>query len=97
MPLVPDISNAMDSALRVVFYFSGIFFTVDRIPGPLHTLFWSNPMAHMLHAQRQCLMYQEWPHWPSLAVIAGISCVGIVIGAAMIWRMDEIYAKRIVA
>jgi len=97
VPLVPDITNAMDAGLRVVFYLSGVFFSAERLSGAMQSLFWTNPMAHMLHAQRQCLMYQEWPHWDSLALIAGVSCIGIVIGAAMIWRMDEVYAKRIVA
>lgn len=96
IPLAPDIANLQDNFLRLLFYFSGIFFAGSNLPEKIQTIFWINPMAWLIHAQRQCLLDGEVPELAPLALIAGCSLIGIYAGAWMTWKLDQTYGKRLV-
>jgi len=96
LPLAPDLGNLQDNLLRLLFYFSGIFYTFTQVPVNIQPFFWLNPMAWIIHAQRQCLLDGEIPDFKVLGIIAALSCVGIYLGALMTWKLDQIYGKRMV-
>lgn len=96
LPLAPDLGNLQDNAVRVLFYFSGIFFAGGQLPPRIEFFFWKNPMAWLIHAQRQCLLDGEWPDIKPLVVIAVCSIAAMLFGAWLTTRLDQIYGKRMV-
>lgn len=96
LPLVPDLGTLQDNLLRLLFYFSGIFFAASQLPPRIESLFWLNPMAWIIHAQRQCLLDAQWPDAMPLLVIAAMGCAGIYLGAWLTAHFDQTYGKRMV-
>ena len=96
LPLVPDLANLQDNLVRLLFYFSGIFYAGTSLPQPYQTIFWLNPMGWLIHAQRQCLLDGEVPALAPLAAITAFSLVGIYAGAWITWKLDQTYGKRMV-
>jgi lipopolysaccharide transport system permease protein len=96
LPMAPDLGNLQDNFLRLLFYFSGIFYTITQVPVNIQPFFWANPMAWIIHAQRQCLLDGETPDFQGLGVIVAFSLVGIYVGALLTWKLDQVYGKRMV-
>jgi lipopolysaccharide transport system permease protein len=96
LPLAPDLGNLQDNFLRLLFYFSGIFYTIAHVPANIQPFFWLNPMAWIIHAQRQCLLDGETPDFKVLGLIVCLSLCGIYLGAWITWKLDQIYGKRMV-
>lgn len=93
VPFVPDVEAFFIHVLRILFYFSGIFYVGRDLSEKIQWLFWLNPMANVLEAQRQCLMYQQWPDWRPMLIISGCSVVAVYVGAFLMWRYGKTYAK----
>ncbi len=93
---VEDLSNVMNIVLRIVMYMSGIFYHVEkRIPQFGAALNTYNPVAFLLTAMRQALVYGETPN---LGVLAAWFVVAIVLSAAgvrKIYISENSYVKSV--
>ena len=96
IPLAPDLGNLQDNLLRLLFYFSGIFYTVDHLPEQVRMLFWMNPMAWLIDAQRKCLLEGSVPSLLPMLCIGAGSLILIYAGAWLTWKLDQTYGKRMV-
>jgi len=96
VPLIPDVATLMDHVLRITFYMSGIFYSVRDLPDSFQQFVWLNPMAVLIDAQRQLLMYQTWPRWEPILLITGVSLILLWMGALLVWRLNQTYAKAMV-
>jgi lipopolysaccharide transport system permease protein len=94
VPFVPDLANAAAYALRLGFFLSGVMYAGESLPASVQRWFWLNPMAQLIHAQRQVLMFGEWPDPRVLGAIAGASLLGIALAIWIMARCDGLYAKR---
>ncbi len=94
VPFVPDLANAATYALRVGFFLSGVMYSGESLPAGVQRWFWLNPMSQLVHAQRQALMYGQWPEAPVLVWIAAASALGLLLGIWLLARCDGLYAKR---
>ena len=94
VPFVPDLANAAAYALRVGFFLSGVMYAGESLPADVQRWSWLNPLAQLVHAQRQALMYGQWPDARVLAAIACASLAGIALGVWLTSRCDGLYAKR---
>jgi len=92
---INDLSNVVKIVLKLLFYMTGIFYSVPtRIPKPYG--WWAvrmNPLALILQSGRECLLYDKTPDvkWLIYWIIAG--AVVATIGVATIYRNENGYAK----
>lgn len=92
---VTDFANIMVVGLRVLFYMSGVIYSVsDRIPDPYRTImFLVNPPSVLIEQYRNVMMYQTPPnpyyliYWTVIGAIIGI------IGLKIIYKYENTYVK----
>lgn len=92
-----DLANIMTVFLRLVFYFTGIFYSIDkRVPAPYnHILLKCNPMALLIHDLRQCMLYCAAPHLGLMFLWLVIGCILSFIGVKTIYKYENSYVKVI--
>lgn len=84
--------------LRLVFYMTGIMFSIDRRIGANHpelamVLGKFNPMAYIIDGCRKCLIYGQSPSLGVLLVWLGVGLFLSWIGVRMIYRNENSYVK----
>jgi lipopolysaccharide transport system permease protein/teichoic acid transport system permease protein len=72
---VRDIDNVMGHITRVWFYASPIIWEGSRLPAEYQWIVTLNPLAHVLDAYRDILMYRATPDLYSLSVIGGSALI----------------------
>ncbi len=95
VPFAPDLKYLVEHSLQILFYFSGVFFPGSSIPENYQTYFYLNPMASIIEAYRDILMYHKWPNWLALALV---SLLGLAISILMynwLMRNDHLYPKLV--
>lgn len=97
---VEDMSNITDLVLRLWFYLSGIFYSIESklgevYPEVAHVLTNWNPMALLLHDMRNVLLYGEEPYWLGLLVWGAIGILLTCIGIKTIYKYENEYVKLI--
>ena len=95
VPFVPDMYKLVTQVLRIMFYMSGVFFDIHKLSPKLQFVLGFNPMVHVIGAVRAVLMRGEWPAWPVMAAVCGVSALAALFGALVIRRLDPLFAKRI--
>ena len=93
---VQDLSNVIHIVLRMLFYLTGIFYSVEkRIPeiGPIlnHYI----PSAYFISSMRQSLIYQTTPDLQVLLFWFVISLLLAVAGIRKIYKEENNYVKAI--
>ena len=93
---VEDLSNVINIALRVVLYLSGIFYHVEkRIPKIGAALNTYNPVAFLLTAMRQALVYGETPNLVALGAWLLVAAAISVAGIRTIYLAENSYVKSV--
>ena len=98
--IVEDLSNMMDLFLRLWFFLSGIFYSLESKLGEKHPEIadiltnW-NPMALILHDMRNALLYGQAPNWIALLVWGIVGLLLTVIGIKTIYKYENEYVKLI--
>jgi len=77
---VRDISQVLSVILTFWFWFTPIFYSIERFPHKLLFLVRLNPMAHVVIGYRDCLLRMQMPDIRILAVFATVSLVIFVAG-----------------
>lgn len=75
---IRDIDNIITHVVRILFYSSPIIWEGGRLPPEYGWIVDINPIAIIIGAYRDILMYQRMPQWTSLAVIGAGSLVAVV-------------------
>lgn len=92
-PFVPDIRIVVQNAMRALFFFSGIFYSASSLPEEMRFYFFLNPVAVLLQAHRDVLLYAQTPDWERLVAVALGSIPILVLGELLIARKQDIYPK----
>ena len=95
---VEDLSNVIYVLLRLLFYMSGIFYSLDtRIKDELlrAILLKFNPMAFIINQLRQCLLYQGSFDYKTYFAWLAASIVILYIGVRTIYKNENGYVKVI--
>lgn len=94
---VEDLANVMTVLLRLMFYMSGIFYSIaNRVPGPYNEILLKlNPMALILTDLRNVMIYQTMPHVMELAIWSVIGLLLSVLGVRTIYKYENSYVKVI--
>ena len=92
---VEDLANVVNIALKLLFYFSGIFYSVaKRIPAPYGKLMAKvNPVAFAIEQARGALLYGKNMDWLGLGIWFVIAIVFCVIGIRIIYKNENNYVK----
>ncbi len=94
---VEDLSNLINAFLRLVFYLSGIFYSISsRVPEPYQSLLLMfNPVALIMEDLRRTCLYGELPHRKILLAWAVVGIVLSVLGIRTIYKSENSYVKVI--
>ncbi len=97
---IEDLSNVITVVLQLVFYLSGIFFSIqDRILpkseliGKL--LLYCNPIALVMTDMRNVLLYKQDPHLLAILAWTGVALIVSMIGVKIIYKYENSYVKII--
>ena len=94
---VKDLPYIVDIVLRMLMYFTGTFYSLaKRIPAPYGELIEkANPVAYLIAAARNALLYGQGTSWQILILWALLSLVLLYIGVSLIYRYENSYARDI--
>jgi ABC-type polysaccharide/polyol phosphate export permease len=95
---VQDLANVVTIVLRLVFYMTGIMFSIDHRIGPDHPelaaiLGKANPMAFIIDGCRRCLIYGQRPSLKILALWMLIGLLLSIFGVGLIYKNENSYVK----
>lgn len=92
---VEDLSNVINVGLKLVFYMSGVFYSIsNRVPDPYGSILLRlNPVALVMDSLRRCMIYNSLPHWDALLVWFLIGTVLSVLGIKTIYKYENSYVK----
>lgn len=94
---IEDLSNVVRIGMRMLFYISGVFFSVEkRLPDPYALWFAKfNPIAFLLTSVREPLLHAQEPNWQWLLIWFGISLLTVLLGISMVYKNENTYVKVI--
>ena len=94
VPFIPDLRFVIQTLIQLAFFGSGVFFPIEQVVLPKHqTIMYLNPMAGLIKAYRDILLYANWPDWNYLLwVFIGSTCL-LAIGVYVITRLDHVYPR----
>lgn len=75
-----DTAQVLTIVLTFWFWFTPIFFTVDRLPARLRFLALWNPLAPVVDAYRSCILLGRWPSLSELAQLTLLSVGTFIVG-----------------
>lgn len=92
-----DLSNIITVLLRLIFYMSGIFYSIPRRVGePYGTyLLHINPMAFLINGLRDSLLYSLMVDYQLLFIFFVTGCILSIVGIKTINRYENNYVKVI--
>lgn len=92
---VKDLNNVIRILLRLVFYLSGIFYSIPkRVPEPYCTwLLRVNPAAMFINELRNIFLYGSMPNWKLLGIWLMIGVIISVTGVRLIQNNEQNYVK----
>lgn len=92
-----DLHNLVQVGLRLVFYLSGVFYSIETRIGETYgtLLLKGNPVALCIDAARCVLIEGGIPQYGWLALWFGIGTALSVIGVALVYRYENSYVKVI--
>lgn len=79
---VRDLTPALNSLLTLLFYLTPIIYPLDRVPEEYRWIVNLNPVAPLIEAWRDLLMFGQMPDagiWPSLAFTAASLGIGLYV------------------
>lgn len=94
---VEDLSNVLNIVLRLVFYLTGVFWNVmERLPAPYNAYVGKgNPIAFLLTAMRDCVIYGKTPNLQVLGIWFAIGLLISILGVRKIYKNENSYVKVI--
>lgn len=92
---IEDLSYVISIVLNMLMFFSGVFYSVEtRLDAPFGAIVGNvNPVAFLMTATRQSIMYCTTPNLVGLLIWAGISLVISFIGINVLYKNENDYAK----
>lgn len=92
---VEDLNNVMIIVLKLVFYMSGIFYSIPtRIPKPISSFLLNlNPIALIIDSFRKMFIYQKFVNIRMLLFWLIIGLILSIIGIKTVQKYENSYAK----
>jgi len=87
--LFSDLLLLLNSIFRLLFFGSGIFFTVDKVPEHLLPYFYANPIAVFIDSYREIILFQRAPNLILLGEAALTTAKILVISGCIQYYFDK--------
>jgi lipopolysaccharide transport system permease protein len=95
MPFFPDLRAILDNILLMLFFASGVFFDISRLPGSIQGYLMLNPMATLITMYRELLIKGLAPNWNQLMLVNLFSFSVMLLSVWLFLRFDRVYPKII--
>lgn len=95
---VEDLGNVITIVLKLMFYMTGIMYSIERRIGGEHPELaailgkW-NPMAFLITSFRQCIIYGESPDLKILLIWGVVAIILCILGVRLIYKNENSYVK----
>ena len=93
VPFVPDIAQFIGNGMVLLMFLSGIFYPIETIPQAYQNYFYLNPMATLLEAYRDTMLYARWPNWTALGWVSLASLVVLWVAHRLFVKFDRVYPR----
>lgn len=90
-----DTQHTVGVLLQLLFYLTPIFYSSDNIPKGYHSLYFLNPMVHIVTAYRNILMYGTQPNWLALLAISLGTAIFLPIGYRFFKRQSVHFVEEL--
>lgn len=94
-PFVPDLRLVFDKFMTLLFFMSGIFFTLDSVPAGAQQYFQLNPLFSLIESYRTVLIEGTLPSLLPILYILALSTVLFGLASYLLNRFDRVYPKLI--
>jgi len=84
-----DMTHLVGIAIILLFYATPIFYQRSSVPARYQHLYALNPMAQLMDAYRDALLYDRWPNLAILALLCGIGIAATAVGVAIYRRFED--------
>ncbi|MBS0657432.1 MAG: ABC transporter permease [Verrucomicrobia bacterium] len=88
IPYFRDGLAVIAALMQFLGFASGLFYQTKDVPASAQVYFHNNPIAQLLNAYRDILLYAQWPDFERLAFVAAISLVGLAGGIWLLKHLD---------
>ena len=93
VPFIPDLKYLISNAIILMFFLSGVFFSIERFPDNIKKWLYLNPMLTLIESYRDILIYFQWPNWSSIGLIALFAILLFIFSLWHINRLSYTYSK----
>lgn len=93
MPFFPDLKVILDNLLLMLFFLSGIFFDINKMPESVRGYLMLNPMALLITMYRKLILNGVSPDFGQLLWIILFSLVILMFAVWLLRRFDRVYPK----
>ncbi|MGR8920300.1 MAG: ABC transporter permease [Gammaproteobacteria bacterium] len=91
-----DVRVVLGYAFRLLFFVSGLFFTLDDVPERFRDLFLLNPFALLVHEFRLAMLTPAPLDYDKLLVLLVVSLLSALIGFRLLVRFDRTLPKYVI-
>lgn len=95
VPFAQDIKVLLDNVMMMLFFISGIFFDINRMPENAQALMRLNPIAVIIDGYRALLLRDAGLDTGGLLYVAACAAGIGVVGLLILHRYDRVYPKMI--
>ena len=94
-----DTEYIVQSAVRILFWFTPIFYPSsrahDNLPRPLYLVFMSNPLSGCIEALRRVVLYNTTPEWDLFFMATAVSLITLLIGLHLFRKLEPNLADHL--
>lgn len=90
-----DTARIAQVFLQLLLFLTPVFYAINNVPENLRPLYMLNPMATLVGAYRDTLLFGRAPDWNSLAIVFVMSCLLLWIGYRAFERMKNGFVEDI--
>jgi lipopolysaccharide transport system permease protein len=90
-----DTARIAQILLQLLLFLTPVFYTTSSVPERWRFLYYLNPMATLIQAYRDVLLYARAPDWISLAIVFVLSCALLALGYRTFERMKNGFVEEI--
>ena len=92
---VDDLYNVMNVVLRLMFYMSGIFYSIGtKLSEPYRSILLKcNPVSMLIESARRCMLYSSLPYRKLIVLWGIVSVLLCWIGVKTIYKYENSYVK----
>ena len=90
-----DVSYLVNVVLAIGFYATPVFYPIDMVPPGLRTLYYFNPLVHVITAYRRILLHGNPPGTLTLLALAGFALLALALGTLLYRRYQGRIAESL--